>query len=168
MIQGCLLAANKLLLLSIGGYKIHSCGLYFKSYFLSFSVIGNKYDYAIDLWSVACTLYELYTGKILFAGKTNNEMLKYMMELKGKMPHRMARKGMFKDKHFDSSFSFRYSEIDRVTERVSQNIISSYTVYVLIFASINFCELLEMHSGKKLRGFFFFAVPEGQICNSSI
>ena len=83
------------------------------------TVIGCKYDYAIDLWSVACTVYELYTGKILFPGKTNNEMLKLMMESKGKMPHRMVRKGMFRDTHFDSSFSFLYTEIDRVTERVS-------------------------------------------------
>ena len=82
-------------------------------------VIGNKYDYGLDMWSVGCTIYELYTGKILFPGKTNNEMLKVMMELKGKMPHKMARKGMFKDRHFDSSFNFLYTEVDKVTERVS-------------------------------------------------
>lgn len=81
-------------------------------------VIGMKYDYGIDMWSVACTLFELYTGKILFAGKSNNEMLKLMMDMKGKMPNRMARKGMFKDQHFDSNFAFLYSEIDRVTQKV--------------------------------------------------
>ena len=83
------------------------------------SVIGNKYDYGLDMWSVGCTIYELYTGKILFPGKSNNEMLKLMMELKGKMPHKMARKGMFKDRHFDPSFNFQYTEVDKVTERVS-------------------------------------------------
>ena len=81
-------------------------------------VIGCKYDYGIDMWAVACTLFELYSGKIMFPGKSNNEMLKLMMELKGKMPHRMARKGMFKDQHFDSNFNFLYSEIDRITEKV--------------------------------------------------
>lgn len=81
-------------------------------------VIGMKYDYGIDMWSVACTLFELYTGKILFPGKSNNEMLKLMMDTKGKMPNRMARKGMFKDQHFDSNFAFLYSEIDRVTQKV--------------------------------------------------
>lgn len=55
----------------------------------SFLVIGKSYDYGIDMWSVGCTLYELYTGKILFPGKTNNHMLKLAMDLKGKMPNKV-------------------------------------------------------------------------------
>jgi serine/threonine-protein kinase PRP4 len=46
--------------------------------------LGIPYDPAIDMWSVGCTLYELYTGKILFPGRSNNQMLRYMMELKGR------------------------------------------------------------------------------------
>jgi len=88
-------------------------------------IIGSKYDYAIDMWSVGCTIYELYTGKILFAGKTNNEMLKLMMEVKGKMPHRVAKKGMFKDNHFDGSFNFLYCEVDKVTEKEKVTVMSS-------------------------------------------
>ena len=80
--------------------------------------MGCKYDYAIDLWSVACTVYELYTGKIMFPGKSNNEMLKLMMETRGKIPNRIVRKGMFREQHFDPSFNFLYSEVDKVTERV--------------------------------------------------
>uniref|UniRef100_A0A671RP20 Serine/threonine-protein kinase PRP4 homolog n=1 Tax=Sinocyclocheilus anshuiensis TaxID=1608454 RepID=A0A671RP20_9TELE len=51
-------------------------------------VIGKPYDYGIDMWSVGCTLYELYTGKILFPGSSNNHMLKLAMDLKGKMPNK--------------------------------------------------------------------------------
>jgi serine/threonine protein kinase len=36
----------------------------------------------MDMWSVGCVLYELFTGKILFPGRTNNEMLKQMMDTK--------------------------------------------------------------------------------------
>ena len=67
---------------------------------------------------MACTIFELYTGKITFPGKTNNEMLKLMMEAKGKMPNKMIRKGMFKGQHFDENCSFLYVEVDKVTQRV--------------------------------------------------
>ena len=80
-------------------------------------ILGQKYDCAIDMWSVACTLYELYTGKVLFPGKSNNEMLKLMMEIKGKISNKMIKKGTAKDKHFDSNLNFQYLEIDKVTKK---------------------------------------------------
>lgn len=89
-------------------------------------IMGCKYDYAIDMWSVGTTIYELYTGKILFPGKSNNEMLKLMMELKGKMSHRMARKGMFRETHFDGSFNFLYREVDKVTQKEKITVITSF------------------------------------------
>jgi serine/threonine-protein kinase PRP4 len=42
-------------------------------------IIGYYYDTSIDVWAIACTLFELYTGKFLFPGKDNNEMLKLIM-----------------------------------------------------------------------------------------
>ena len=92
---------------------VHHCSL------LS-AVIGAKYDFGLDMWAVGCTLYELYTGKMLFPGKSNNEMLKLMMQLKGKMPNKLIRRGMFRETHFDSNFAFRYTEVDKVTEKVRE------------------------------------------------
>ena len=83
------------------------------------TVLGMGYDHGIDIWSTATTIYELYTGKIMFSGKTNNEMLKLVMDLKGKMPNKLIRKGTFRDQHFDSNFNFLYHEVDKVTQRVS-------------------------------------------------
>lgn len=83
--------------------------------------MGQAYDFNIDMWSVGCTLYELYTGKIMFAGKSNNQMLKFFMDLKGRMSNKFVRKGAFKDQHFDSNCNFLYQEIDRVTEKVFTN-----------------------------------------------
>ena len=80
-------------------------------------ILGIPYDFGIDMWSVGCTIYELYTGKIMFSGKTNNQMLKFFMDLKGKMPNKLIRKGTFKDQHFDSNCNFLYHEVDKVTER---------------------------------------------------
>ncbi|KAI9027499.1 kinase-like domain-containing protein [Phycomyces nitens] len=80
-------------------------------------VLGLTYDYAIDVWSAACTLYELFTGKILFPGRSNNQMLKYMMELKGRFPNKMLRKGQFANHHFDNDFNFMAVECDRLTKK---------------------------------------------------
>ncbi|KAK2869898.1 hypothetical protein Q8A67_024290 [Cirrhinus molitorella] len=88
-------------------------------------VIGKPYDYGIDMWSVGCTLYELYTGKILFPGSSNNHMLKLAMDLKGKMPNKMIRKGLFKDQHFDQNLNFLYIEVDKVTEREKVTVMST-------------------------------------------
>jgi serine/threonine-protein kinase PRP4 len=88
-------------------------------------IIGCKYDYGIDTWSVGATIFELYTGKILFPGKTNNEMLKLMMDLKGKMSNKMARKGMFREDHFDTSFNFLYWQVDKVTQKDKFKVLST-------------------------------------------
>ena len=53
----------------------------------------------------------------MFAGQTNNHMLKMFMDLKGKIPNKIIRKGQFKDIHFDSNCCFLYHDIDRVTQR---------------------------------------------------
>ena len=106
----------------------------------SFTVIGRPYDIAIDLWSVGATIAELYTGKILFPGKTNNEMLKLMMELKGKISNKLLRKARFKDQHFDENFNFLYTEVDKVTQRVSYVILIVHTFAV----SLSWANLVEL------------------------
>lgn len=82
-------------------------------------ILGIPYDYGIDMWSAACTIYELYTGRIMFSGKSNNQMLKFFMDVKGKIPNKVVRKGAFREQHFDHNCNFLYHEIDKVTERVS-------------------------------------------------
>ena len=77
-----------------------------------------NYDYGIDIWSVACSLYEIYTGKILFPGKSNNQMLKLFMDLKGKFPNKMLKKGQFVDQHFDPDLCFLWHDQDIITSNV--------------------------------------------------
>lgn len=36
----------------------------------------------MDMWSIGCVVYELFTGRILFPGHSNNEMVKLMMDVK--------------------------------------------------------------------------------------
>ena len=80
-------------------------------------ILGIDYDFGIDMWSVAVTLYELYTGKIMFPGKSNNHMLKLFMDVKGKIPNKIIKRAQFKTTHFDPDSNFMYVEIDKVTDR---------------------------------------------------
>jgi len=39
----------------------------------------------MDMWSLGCVIYEMFTGQYLFPGRSNNAMLKFMMDVKGKI-----------------------------------------------------------------------------------
>lgn len=85
-------------------------------------VLGLSYDKAVDMWSVGCCLFEMFTGKVMFPGSTNNEMLKLFMELKGKVPnklikkHRLAYIDQFQSEpHFTEDMKFCSRECDRVS-----------------------------------------------------
>ncbi|GAV59194.1 Pkinase domain-containing protein [Cephalotus follicularis] len=80
-------------------------------------ILGLPYDHPMDIWSVGCCLYELYTGKVLFPGPSNNDMLRLHMELKGPFPKKMLRKGGFTDQHFDQDLNFHATEEDPVTKK---------------------------------------------------
>ena len=103
--------------------KLVSMTSYFLSYWPTYStqrtVLGVPYDPAIDIWSVGCTLYELYTGKILLPGRSNNQMLLLMMELKGRFNSKMIKKAKFGDVYFDDMGGFESVEKDRITGKVS-------------------------------------------------
>lgn len=129
-------------------------------------ILGMQYDYCIDMWSTGCTIYELYTGKILFSGKSNNQMLKFFMDLKGKFPNKVVRKGQFKDQHFDQNCNFLYQEIDKITERVSKFlIIPEHCFFILLVFAVNYTVSISTHS-------YSFNLISGEnrcdVCNKAI
>ncbi|KAI5074212.1 hypothetical protein GOP47_0010173 [Adiantum capillus-veneris] len=79
-------------------------------------ILGLPYDHPLDMWSVGCCLYEFFTGKVLFPGPTNNDMLRLHMELKGPFPKKMLKKAGFVSKHFDQDYNFCAVEEDPVTK----------------------------------------------------
>ncbi len=54
----------------------------------------------------------------MFPGKTNNEMLKLFMDLRGKFPNKMIKKAVLKDKHFDADCNFIFIDQDKITKNV--------------------------------------------------
>jgi hypothetical protein len=78
--------------------------------------LGLQPGYEMDMWSAACCLFELYTGKILFQGSSNNQMIKLYMEVKGPFPKKLIRRAQFAVDHFaDDCETFLYRTKDVVT-----------------------------------------------------
>jgi serine/threonine-protein kinase PRP4 len=61
---------------------------------------GCKYDCKVDIWSLACLLFELYTNKVLFPGINNNQTVKSILELRGKPSYRFLKQGQFTNMYF--------------------------------------------------------------------
>jgi hypothetical protein len=64
------------------------------------------------------TLFEMYTGKILFTGDSNNQMLKAIMEVRGKMGGKLYRRGELWTLHFDELGNFNSHERDKLLNKV--------------------------------------------------
>lgn len=64
-------------------------------------MLGTEFDQAIDIWSAGVTLYEIFTGKVMFYGRSNNEMLKLIMQTKGKIKTKILKRSQFIEKHFN-------------------------------------------------------------------
>lgn len=69
-------------------------------------------------------LYELFTGHVMLPGRTNNEMLRLMMAVKGRFPnkqikaHLRAYEVLSLEPHFDPDLRFRQYEIDPITGNI--------------------------------------------------
>lgn len=89
------------------------------------------------MWSIGCTLYELYTGKILFPGRSNNQMLLFMMELKGRFNSKFIKKAKFGDLHFDDNGAFSSIEMDKISGKVCVCMSAFAQLYLTPFLGIN-------------------------------
>ncbi|KAI1448106.1 kinase-like protein [Annulohypoxylon stygium] len=87
-------------------------------------ILGMPYDYAVDMWSIGCTLYELYTGKILFTGDSNNQMLKAIMEIRGRFSTKLYKRGELSHMHFDEVGNFISHERDKALGKTTVRILA--------------------------------------------
>merc|ERR1712232_196105 len=66
-------------------------------------ILGVPYDTQIDMWSFGTTFFELATGRMPLSAKTNNGMLRQMLDTCGPIPEAMVKAGAFSEKHFNGA-----------------------------------------------------------------
>ncbi|XP_052755857.1 serine/threonine-protein kinase PRP4 homolog [Galleria mellonella] len=115
-------------------------------------ILGIPYKHGVDIWSAACTVFEMATGKILFTGNSNNEMLKCFMDYKGEFSAKLIRNGKFKNQHFNYNNNFLLHKKDELTgrERVIEirNTRATKDLYSALKKSANY---LSSQDDRKLR-----------------
>lgn len=93
-------------------------------------MLGLEHSPKLDIWSVGCCLYELYTGKLLFDGVDNNDMLWQHMQLRGPFPNKMIRRHirasvpLEMEPHFTDDLRFVKHELDPVTSKPTRRYVS--------------------------------------------
>lgn len=83
-------------------------------------ILGMEIGYAVDMWAVGCTVYELWTGKILFTGRSNNQMVKAFMDCLGWPTEKLLKKGLLNNvlEHFEAGppLKFISREVDQFNQ----------------------------------------------------
>ncbi|KAL7066250.1 protein kinase domain-containing protein [Cryptosporidium serpentis] len=93
-------------------------------------ILGYSYSQPIDIWSIGCTLYECFTGNTLFYGKTNNDMLRIIMEYKGKFPVKMLKQGIFTSRHFSNCYNqFKWINLSDGMLKIIQQFAAKQNIY---------------------------------------
>lgn len=114
-------------------------------------ILGIPYQHSIDVWSAACTMFEMATGKIMFAGSSNNKMLKCFMDMKGKFPTRMIRKGKFKDQHFNFKNNYILHKRDEFSGREKYIEVSNVVITRDLQKELNtYCKCTHENEEKKV------------------
>ncbi|ELP91671.1 serine/threonine protein kinase prp4, putative [Entamoeba invadens IP1] len=85
-------------------------------------MVGNKFDTKYDMWSVGVMLYEVVIGCVPFSGDSNNDMLYHIITIRGRIPQKMVRDGVYANIHFVDENTFLHNEIDPFGKCVNRRV----------------------------------------------
>jgi len=91
-------------------------------------ILGCEWGTPIDTFAMGCTLYECFTGRILLKGKNNNDMILKIIELKGRIPSKVIKRGQVWKNHFTDTLDFQYMDQDKYTKDEVVRTITDFTV----------------------------------------
>lgn len=91
-------------------------------------ILGCDFNYAVDVWALGCTLFELFTGRVLLNSKSNNDHLKKIMDLRGKLPGKVIKKGAVWKTHFTDELDFKHQVEDPGSGQQVTKIVTDFTV----------------------------------------
>lgn len=83
-------------------------------------IMGNNMNEKVDIWSIGCIVYELFTGNILFDPDKDEKYsrdfnhLYLIEELFGKIPSNMVKKSSKKQEFFDKKYNLKCGKIERL------------------------------------------------------
>ena len=64
-------------------------------------LLGNNYDYAVDVWSLGCILVEMHTGQVLFNSNDEVEQMNKIVEVLGMPPKNFLDRSSETKKYFN-------------------------------------------------------------------
>ncbi|XP_070211115.1 dual specificity tyrosine-phosphorylation-regulated kinase 2-like isoform X2 [Littorina saxatilis] len=80
-------------------------------------IMGTRYTCAIDIWSLACVIGELYTARPLFSGDDEHDQLAAMIEVLGVPPESMINRCKRSEKFFSGTTPRYLSHPSRKMQR---------------------------------------------------
>ena len=96
-------------------------------------VLGIKFSYPIDVWSLGCIMYEIYFGHPLFGIDNSKALLKSMIEIMGLPPKYILEQSSEKvqNHYFYPSGGFKYLRTRPLSRKITEDLMESPVYYLL-------------------------------------